>query len=150
MLRDGLGLRDHLALRVADRRRVVHHVLDDLRARGADHRVGDLVDDRVHRVLDDGEGDGIAQAELAASGIGLLHLDGDAARARGARGAAGRDDDGGVVTLDDGGAGDSALLHRRAREEPRFDARLAAGEGDQALAAFARERAGVEAEACRN
>src|SRR4029079_593793 len=84
---------------------------------------------------------------VAASGIGLLHLDGDAARARGARGAAGRDDDGGVVTFDDSGAGNSALFYHRAREEARCDGRLAAGEGDEALAALARKRAGVEAEA---
>ena len=47
---------------------IIHHVLDDLRARGAHHRVGHLVDDRVQRVLDDGEGDGI-DVRMAASGI---------------------------------------------------------------------------------
>ena len=61
VLGDGLGLRHHLALGVAERGREVHHVLDDLRARDADHRVGHLVDDRVERALDDREGDGIAQ-----------------------------------------------------------------------------------------
>src|SRR5262245_49930888 len=78
------------------------------------------------------------------SGICVLHLDGDAARSHGSRRAAARDHDSGVVTLDDGGAGNRSLLHRGACEQPRFDARLAASKGHKALAAFPRESVGVE------
>ncbi len=62
VLGDGLGLRDHAAARVAEGGRVVHHVLDDLGARGADDGVGHLVDDRVERALHDGQRDGIDHA----------------------------------------------------------------------------------------
>src|SRR5690349_6445584 len=84
---------------------------------------------------------------FAASGIGVLHLDGDAARARRAGGAAWRHDDRRIVTLDDRRTGDGALLHRRARQQAGFDRRFAASKGHQALAALAGESAGVEAEA---
>ena len=57
--RDRLGLRDHPALRIADGRGVIHDVLDDLGTRSAQHRVGDLIDDCIHRVLDDREGHGV-------------------------------------------------------------------------------------------
>src|SRR5262245_61860826 len=86
-------------------------------------------------------------SELAASGIRLLHVNRDAARACGACSAAGRDDDRGVVALDDRGPGDWALLKRRAWDQARFDTRSAAGEGHQALPTRACERPGIEMEA---
>ena len=59
MLGDGLGLRHHLAVAGAQRRREIHHVLDDLGARDADHRVGHVVGDRIEPALDDRKGDRI-------------------------------------------------------------------------------------------
>jgi hypothetical protein len=70
VLGDGLGLGHHLALGVADGGRVVHHVFDDLGLGGADDGVGDLVDDRVHRVLDDGEGDRVEPVSIGPVSIG--------------------------------------------------------------------------------
>ncbi|MNV47803.1 hypothetical protein D3C71_1396800 [compost metagenome] len=80
--RDGLGLRDHLAVAVADRGRVVHDVLDDFRARGAQHGVGDFVHDGVHRVLDHGEGDRVdGRGHAACSWRSMMMLPTASARA---------------------------------------------------------------------
>ena len=54
-----LCLGDHIAVRVADRGGVIHHVLDDLGTRRADDVIGHLVDDRVEAVFDHREGDRI-------------------------------------------------------------------------------------------
>ena len=65
MQRHGFRLGDHIALRVADGGRIIHHVLDDFRPRGADDVVGHFVHDRIEAVLDDGEGDRIDIARSA-------------------------------------------------------------------------------------
>ena len=68
MLRNSLCLRHHLALGVANCRRKVHDILDDLRARGTDHRVGDFIDDGVHRIFDDGK-----RNRIVKQGRGVRH-----------------------------------------------------------------------------
>src|SRR5262249_45243472 len=57
--RDGLGLRHHLSLGVTERRREIHHVLDDLRARDAHDGVGHVVDDGIEPALDYRERNGV-------------------------------------------------------------------------------------------
>src|SRR5260370_33805999 len=59
MLRDGLGLRHHLAVAGAKGRGKVHDVLDDLGTRDPDHGVGHVVRDRIQTALDDRKGDRI-------------------------------------------------------------------------------------------
>ena len=59
MLGDGPGLGDEQTVGVAQGRRVVHDVLDDLGARGADDGIGHLVHDGVEGALDDRERDRI-------------------------------------------------------------------------------------------
>ena len=66
MQRDGLGLAEDPAVAVAERRRIVEHVADDRRARGAHHRPGHVVDDGVERALDDREGDRVDRSRRRA------------------------------------------------------------------------------------
>ncbi len=59
VLRDGLGLRNHLPVAGTQRSGEIHHVLDDLRAGYPHHSVGHVVGDRVEPALDDRKRDGI-------------------------------------------------------------------------------------------
>src|SRR5262245_63329277 len=56
---DRLSLGDHLSLRVAERGREIHDVLDDLGASDPDDGIGHVVDNGIETALDDGKGDGI-------------------------------------------------------------------------------------------
>ena len=66
---DGLGLYHHAAMPVADGGRVVHHILDDLRARGAQHGVGHLIGNGVHGVFHHGKADRVEPGFQARPGF---------------------------------------------------------------------------------
>src|SRR5262249_51369588 len=72
--RDGLGLRHHLPLGVAERRREIHHVLDDLRARDVHDRVGHIVNDGIEPTLDHREGNGVDLHVLPPISITMLPI----------------------------------------------------------------------------
>jgi hypothetical protein len=94
MLGDGLGLRHHLPVGGTQGGREIHHVLDDLRAGDAHHRVGHIVGDRIEAALDDGEGDGV-DVHLTP-----LQVENDVAEAIAVHAGVRRDHRGGVELLD--------------------------------------------------
>src|SRR5262249_58176242 len=69
---------------------------------------------------------------------------GEGAGAGGGGGRRGRKENGGVVTVDDGGTGDRFALQSGARDEPRRDPRCAAAERDHPLAALTGKRARIQ------
>ena len=127
VLGDGLGLRHHLAVGGAQRGREIHHVLDDLRAGDAHHRVGHVVGDRIEPALDDGEGDGI---DVHAG----LELEDDVADGIAVHAGVGRHDGGGVELLDHQRAAAGRGRQRGARHDLGVDGGRAAREVDGARA----------------